>query len=52
MSRLEIAYLLLTLLVAIVVAIWVLSLRFTQYRRAQQRGDKRARQAWKPFWMS
>lgn len=52
MTRAEIAYLLLVLFTAVVLAWWILTYRFVQYRRALQRGERRAKPVWKPFWMN
>ena len=51
MSRAEIAYLIIVLLVAFGVAVAVLSRRFALYRRAVSRGQRDAKPVWKPFWM-
>ena len=51
MSRADIAYLILALLIAGCVAIVVLSRRFTQYQRSILRGNREAKPVWKPFWL-
>jgi hypothetical protein len=52
MSRIELAYLLLTLFVVTIGAVFILSRRFVKYRRALERGRYGAKPAWKPFWMN
>lgn len=51
MSRADIAYLILTLLIACCVVVVVLSRRFAQYQRAVLRGNRPAKPVWKPFWL-
>lgn len=50
MSRVDIAYLILVLLIASIVAVVVLSRRFAHYQRSSLRGKRQARPVWKPFW--
>ena len=51
MNRLEIAYLLIALMVAVSTAIGVFSCRFMAYQRDLLRGRRRERPVRKPFWM-
>ena len=52
MSRLDLANLLLLFLLVSGLALFVLSTRYSHYRRELRRGNRHAKPAWKPFWMS
>ena len=51
MSRLDLAYLLVALLLAAVSAVWVLSYRFRRYQRAIRQGHRDTPRVWHPFWL-
>jgi len=51
MTRLEIAYALVALLLATAAAVWILSYRFSRYQRALRHGQRDAAPVWHPFWM-
>jgi len=51
MTRVELAYLLLALLVATLAAVVILSYRFTRYQRALRQGHRDVAPVWRPFWM-
>ncbi len=52
MSRLELAYLLIALLVGAMTTMAVLSYRYVQYQRAIRHGRRDHRPVWQPFWMN
>jgi hypothetical protein len=51
MTRLDIAYLLVALLVGAVIVVVILSRRFSRYQRAVRHGQRDAPPVWHPFWM-
>ena len=52
MSRLELAYLLVALLIGGATAIVVLSYRYSRYLRAVRHGARNRAPVWRPFWMN
>ena len=52
MSRLDLAYLMLFLMIALGATIWYLSHRFARYQHDVRHGKRDARPVWRPFWMN